>query len=72
MLLDPVWDVDRLGHCSRSFRAVFTVLCACRPAGMAVKQETNKSILKIVVRELGGNGVTEYISNFLDGNLLQV
>jgi len=61
VLLNTLWDVDCIGHRSKSFRAVFNALRARRPATLTGLQAENVPVLKKVVDALGGSAASQHV-----------
>jgi hypothetical protein len=65
VLLDSIWNVNRLGSCSKTFRAVFDILQGSRPSGYDCSRQSSAKVLKAVVHVLSGGKFTNYITELL-------
>jgi hypothetical protein len=62
--LDPTWQVENIGHRTKTFDAVFEQLCVSK-----VPQIPNECILKNIVHILGGREISEYVNTLLGSAL---
>jgi hypothetical protein len=66
MLLDTAWDVDKIRHCSKSFRTVLTTLSSSRLSEMETIVTANKIVFRSVVSSLGGNDIFDHVDALLE------
>jgi len=67
VLLDAIWNVDKIRHCSKSFHALLIVLSLKRPPEMAVGA-TNKTAFKYMVSSLGVDDLFNYVKTEKTGD----
>ena len=61
VLLDAIWDVDKIQHCSKSFHALLIVLSSKRPPEMTAVGATSKNTFKYMVSSLGVDDLFNYV-----------
>jgi hypothetical protein len=64
VLLDPTWDVTQLGRCSKTFRAVVTLLCTSRPP-----LRTGTEVYKAIIHVLSNGELSLHATQVLEPRL---
>ena len=61
VLLDPVWDIDKITHCSKTFRAVFKLLCVSDTPILDIVRAPNARVFKTVVETLSRTELSDHV-----------
>ena len=68
VLLDPIWDIDRLSTLMKTFRKVFKGIIAF-PPGSRRAREINVMVVRIVIHVLACGNLDDYLDQFLHSSL---
>jgi hypothetical protein len=67
-LLDPTWDIENLRYCSKTFRAVFKLLCSPKPPLPPERTVANRSVFLTVVNALTKEDLSGHVHHMLSTN----
>ena len=67
VLLDPSWDMTHLGRCSKTFRAVVSLVCASRPP-----VQTSLEVYKRILHILGDVELSDHAARLISSQTVLV
>ena len=66
VLLDLIWDINKMQHCSKYFHVLLIMLSSKQPPEMTAISATNKTTFKYVVSSLGGDNLFNHVETELE------